>query len=76
MTVRRFCAAIALIDGDASVMSPLNAAGMAIEQEAAGKVPRSQASLFLTYVLYEYNITAQVRRPWSHPVCSVGDPKG
>ena len=34
MTVRRFCAAIALIDGDASVMSPLGAASMAIEQEA------------------------------------------
>jgi hypothetical protein len=29
------CAAIALIDGDASIMSPLNAAGMAIEQELA-----------------------------------------
>jgi hypothetical protein len=29
------CAAIALIDGDASIMSPLNAAGMASEQELA-----------------------------------------
>ena len=33
MTVRRFARRL-VIDGDASVMSPLNATGMAIEQEA------------------------------------------
>jgi hypothetical protein len=33
VTVRRFARRL-VIDGDASVMSPLNATGMAIEQEA------------------------------------------